>query len=469
METASTPAVLLLNLPPAALGGMNLLSFTTTARFRGIKNLPRGLHFIFTGATSGFSIRHGAWFFISPRTSTSNPSSALVARSPSAAPAPELHVYKWDARKEELVAEASAAELLRWRANLGSIWREGLTPYRQSAAKDADGNDGFEEKNDWVQLTDCITAETLNRILGPSWILTSASSAARDEDDIPGLSREESRIPQEKQLGFLPVDLKQTWRLGATGRERTEAAQDRSWALGELVDRFCHQRKWEEVLGELQFCFLMVLTLNNFSCLEQWKRLLELVFTSREAVNARPDFFVRAIALLRLQLTHCADVEGGLFDMSDEGGGFLKQVLMRFKKGLDQLPGGKKQDVMDELEDLEQFMQDTHGWQTEGSFARSGKIQLEDGEEVDMDVTNYDEADEEGEYAPQIVDLTPEQMRELGYTPPVTHSGNTQASTSALSKQGTSTLERQVLEQEEEESGDLYEDNEDPEDMDSRY
>ena len=72
-----------------------------------------------------------------------------------------------------------------------------------------------------------------------------------------------------------------------------------------------------DVLGELQFCFLMILTLNNYSCLEQWKRILELVFTSIEAIKRWPDFFVRFLSTLRLQLQHCQDVEGGLIDLSD--------------------------------------------------------------------------------------------------------------------------------------------------------
>ncbi|KAJ9632366.1 hypothetical protein H2203_000771 [Taxawa tesnikishii (nom. ined.)] len=351
-------------LNPSALGGIDLLSFTTTPRFQGIKNLPKGFHFVFTGSTASYSVRHGAWFYVSSNTSISGP--------------PELFIKKWDASKEELIAEADAAEILRWRANLGQIWRESLTPYRQTASKD--GEDVQQDKNDWVQLTDCISEPLLTRILGSTpghWALTSASCAERDMDDIPGLnSAATSRILAEKELGFLPVDLKQTWRAGATGRERTDAAQDRSWALGELAANCCAGGDWMEVLGELEFCFLMVLTLNNYSCLEQWKRVLELMFTCKAAVNERPQFYNRAVATLKMQLQHCQDVEGGL----------------------EQLPGNAKQDVMDEVEDLQDYLKETYGWQIEGGkFARTGMLELEDGEQVEMDVTAYDEDDEEGD------------------------------------------------------------------------
>lgn len=452
MDSPSTAAVLLLDLPPSALGGIDLLSFTTTPRFQGIKNLPSGFHFVFTSSTSSLSVRHGAWIEVN---------STGISTGP-----PDLFVKKWDVISEELVPETDAARILHWRANLGSIWREGLTPYRQSASKD---EAGVEEKDDWRQLTDCITASMLSRILSTDpnqWALTSASSAKRDMDDIPGLSAEESRILPEKELQFLPVDLRRTWREGATGRERTEAAQDRSWALSEIMSQYCSGNALE-VLGELQFCFLMILTLNNYSALEQWRRILSLVFTCKAAVNTNPDFFVRLIATLKLQLQHSFDADGGgLFDMSDDGAGFLKSLLIRFKRTLEQLPGSKKQDVMDELEDLQDYLQETHGWQMEGQFARSGLVQLEDGEEVEMDVNPNDEDDEEGEYAPQIVDLSPEQMKLLGIDQVVVNGNATPNLRERIRKDQVEAEESGIVHDEE---GGLYEDDGDIDEMDARY
>lgn len=411
--SSSTAAALLLNLPLQALGGIDLLSFTTTPKFQGIKDIPLGFHFLFTGSTSSLSVRHGSWINVKStgHGQTNRP--------------PDLFIKKWDAASESLLPETSTAQTLHWRANLGSIWRENLTPYRQSATDPSSSSTSAPkaefESNDWRQLTDCISDAMLIRILGPDpnhWTLTSASSAKVDIDDIPGISAAEGRSLDERELLFLPIDLKQTWRDGATGRERTEAAKDRSWYLVDLVSKHCESGGggWEEVLGEVEFCFLMVLTLNNYSCLEQWRRLLSLLFTCRDAVTRDPEFFVRFIATLRLQLQHCDDADGGgLFDLSDEGATFLKPLVVRFKKTLEELPGSGKQDVMDELEDLQDYLQDTHGWRfQQGLFTRSGLVTLEDGEEVDMDDLTHDEDDEWGEYAPQVVDLTPEQRLALG-------------------------------------------------------
>ena len=404
METASEPAVLLLDLPKSALAGIDLLSFTVTPRFRGIKCLPPGLHFVFTGSSTAFSVRHGIWF-------------RVLSKDPPEGQ--QLTILRWQRETELLATESNEAERLRWRANIGEFWRGGLTPFRQSSSKGVTETGESEEDNDWPQLTAYITDGLLARITqarSPTddLHLTSASSAQRDLDVIPGLSAEESNIHPEKALQFLPIDLQRTWREGATGRERTEAAQDRSWALNELIASHCSDSNTMDIIGELQFCFLMVLTLNNWSCLEQWKRLLTLIFTCKAACIRLPDLFIRALATLRLQLSHCKDAEGGLIDLADEGGSLLKSLLVRFRKGLESLPSLEVQDIIDELDDLEAYLREEHGWQFGGGFARTGVLELEDGEQVRMDTTAYDEDDELGEYAPQIVDLTPEQAKALG-------------------------------------------------------
>jgi A1 cistron-splicing factor AAR2 len=392
--TISGAAILLLDLPAAALGGVDLLSFTTTARFKGIRDIPPGLHFVFTSSTSSLSIRHGVWF----RVKDQSPSSV------------QLVVKKWDAQKEELQAVTDEAENLRWRANLGGIWRENLTPYRQNTTAEEPKTDSL----DWPRLTEHISDDTIARItdaMEDNWSLTSASTADRDQDNIPGLS-DSTPYQQERSLNFLPVELKKTWRPGATGRERTDGARDHSWALGELIQTHCAGDDMK-LLGELQFCFLMILTLNNYSCMEQWKRLLTLLFTSTRAVDERPNLYIRALACLKLQLQHSQDVEGGLFDLSDDGAGQLKHILRRFKKSLVDLEGKSKSEVVDELDELESYLQDEYGWNLDDNFVRRGMMTLEDGERVEVTMAGFEEEDESGEYAPTVVDLSEAQSNEV--------------------------------------------------------
>lgn len=404
MASSINSCVLLLDLPQNALAGIDLLSFTSSPRFKGIKNLPPGLHFIFAASDSALSVRHGAWFYVSPGTGS-----------------PQVFVKRWDEQNEDLVAETSQTEVLRWKANLGSIWKDGLTPYRQTVQEEDSGAEGGweEESQDWDELTSRVTQTLLSRICGLNpdhWSLTSASSGLLDLESIPGLETSRSTQHPEKELRFLPIDLRRTWRVGATGRERTEAAQDRSWFLGDLIENHSlagDKRGREfEVLGELQFAFLMVLTLNNNSCLEQWKRILVLLFTCRHAIKERFQLFIEVLRTLRVQLSHCIGMDD-LFDMNEIGGGFLRPLFGKFRKNLDDFDGKWKSDMVDELDELEDYLQKQFGWERGDSFVKRGMLDLEDGERVEMDMNDADEDDESGDYAPTIVELTPAQLEEL--------------------------------------------------------
>ena len=294
----------------------------------------------------------------------------------------------------------------------------------------------------------------------PLYTLTTASCAPEDRDDIPGLSTQDMRDGlfgyEEKDLGFLGIDLKRTWRDGAVGRERTEGARDRSWALGDVVGRNREQpytsdanaeekergtsmsregedgegeKQWgSQVLGEMEVCFLMVLTLSNYSCLEEWKRILTLVLTSRSLLTCQPAFFASFLSLLLLQLQHCDDVEGGLFEThsSSGDGNFLLELLKGFTRGLEEITSattpklrdadeeaheGVEQDtsVLDEVQEnmdsLTTWLRARWNWELSDSYVRRGMVELEDGERVELETSELEGEDERGEYAPVVVEL----------------------------------------------------------------
>ncbi|KAJ6103646.1 hypothetical protein N7486_003868 [Penicillium sp. IBT 16267x] len=459
-----SPTILLPQLPPKTLVGIDLITFTSTAKFHGIRDLPGGWHFLYTGTTESLSLRSGAWFYVGDINAIGygHNESALVPHKAKKDQnnGPEIYIWKWSADTESLTSlkddnDADCQEAMRLKANLGAIWQGGgLFRYRSrvsrsmvanaEATKDGEpaqleDDEESEEsgRKDWRRLTDRISPDILTRMVGnpnydvdghPRWMVTSASTANRDADHIPGLDPQkvgEDGVPetmgeQEREFGFLPIDLKHTWREGAIGRERTEAAQDRSWALGDLMDRFSRskhpvtgeivsdeERGEAHVLGELQFTFIMVLTMMNYSCLQQWKRLLELVLTSRAAIVDKEDFMSEFVALLLRQLKRCDDVEGGLFEMDgDEGGAFLRNLLKKFRRLVYQaVEEDKGSLVKKELAKLESWVKEEYDWElTHETVVKRGMIQLEDGEEVEIDMDDNDEDEETGEYAPMIVD-----------------------------------------------------------------
>ncbi|KAL9105873.1 MAG: hypothetical protein Q9227_009036 [Pyrenula ochraceoflavens] len=386
--------IILLDLPPKAFCGIDLLSFTSSPNFRGIKNIPAGFHFLFTGTDASLSIRQGRWVGF-------------------ANTEPSVLVFKWNATEECLIPVDNPEEVLRWKANLGSIWETGLMTYTQSA-EDSEASMG-----DWQSLTSRISGTTLDRVLGGNedgadhdkgWILTSVSSGPQDIERIPGLSQAESSIEGEKTLRFLEINMKQTWREGAVGRERTEAAQDKSWYLGHLMDSLAGDKSRHagalELLGELQFAFLMVLTLSNFSCLEQWKRVLCVLLDCESALREVENFFIAVVGTLKLQLQHCEDVEGGLFEIREDGAPFLKNLLSRFRKKVDRMTEqGEDAKLSRALKGLETFLHAQYGWDLDAPIMKRGLLELEDGEKVEMEMNGAEEEEESGEFAPVVVDL----------------------------------------------------------------
>ena len=105
---------------------------------------------------------------------------------------------------------------------------------------------------------------------------------------------------------------------------------------------------------------------------------------------------------------------------------------------------------------MEAYLRDEHGWfRNEAEVVRSGRVQLEDGDEVELDLRKEDEEDEDGDFAPTIVDLTPELAEQLGLPKGATGPGQNL-------KAIVSKAEQAANESDEEEEQDLQ-------DMDARY
>jgi A1 cistron-splicing factor AAR2 len=402
-----TTTLLFHGLPPNAFLGLDLLSLTASPNLHGIKALPAGHHFLYSSADAALSIRRGQWFFITGQVTE-----------------PQPRVWRWSTDEECLRPETEASALERVNADLGRMRERGLLDYTQPGS----GKDGGELVREWRELAGYVTDAMLDRVLRPGgegqgarergdaasgrfWSVSSVSSAPQDWDRIPGLSAVESVVEGEEELGFLPIDLKRTWREGAVGRERTDAVRDRSWYLGHLIELAVgaggdRSVGAAQLLGELQLCFLMVLTLANWSCLEQWKRILGVLLSCRQALLEVEDYFIVVVRLLKVQLKHCGDVEGGLFVFREEGAGWLKGLLAQFRRNVEEVfDSTSGEGLKVELKQLEEGLRDEYGWESGKDMLKRGLLELEDGERVDMDMDGADEEDETGEYAPVVVNL----------------------------------------------------------------
>lgn len=407
----SSSTIVLQGLPPKTFVGIDLLSFNSSPSFRGITHLPQGSHFIYTGTDASLSIRHGHWFHIDP--------------SPSVA-SPQTTTYHWNSEHEclEQVQDVEQKSLL---AAPNQLPRRGFISYIDiaDASRQQDENGRGSDigavgtVQQWTDLTSYVTQGLLDRLLLPPSSdpaahssphrISSVSSAPVDVEHIPGLSSSESQLDNETHLNFLPINLKRTWRDGAIGRERTESVLDMSWYLAHLMESLSpsKDRKFgaSQILGELQFCFVAVLTLANWSCLQQWKRLLGLLLGCRRAVGEIEAYFVEALRVLRHQMKCSEAAEGGLFEFKEEGSsGWLRSLLAGFKEGTKDVHG-EQGPIWEEIAKLEEYMKETYGWEVSGHVLKRGLLELEDGERVEMDMNEADEEDETGDYAPVVVDL----------------------------------------------------------------
>jgi A1 cistron-splicing factor AAR2 len=382
MSSTTGSTILIVGLPPGSLCGIDLLSFTSTSQFQGIKQVPAGLHFLYAAATTAHSLRHGIWIQVSGDSS-------------------ETILKKWDSGTEELV-DVQSGESAKLRQNIASIWSTGLSPFRWSASDDP--KDLKNAENDWKGLTSYVNIQAIERTLDGSHSVRSTSSAMEDIDDIPGLSTAETGTVITEELKFLPVNLEQTWRPGAFGRERTDAARDRSWALTDLIQNHLHSPPGVEILQELQITFVLILTLGNYSCFEQWKRVLTLCLTCSSRVKEYEPLFVQILKLLRLQLKHSDDVEGGMFDLSDQRNNLLSSLLKGFKRVVEDEDHKDCKDIRAALDSIETFVKKEFGWDLSDSYVRRGMIQLEDGEQVELELEDLEDLDERGEYAPVVVE-----------------------------------------------------------------
>jgi A1 cistron-splicing factor AAR2 len=408
----SSPTVVLQALPPKTFVGIDLFSFNSSPSFRGITTLPPGPHFIYTGTDASLSIRHGHWFHIEPPLSGSSP---------------QTLTFNWN-KDLECLEQVQHINQKGLRLDSDQPRGRGFISYSEIADasrqqhENGRGSDvgAVGTVQQWADLTSYVTRGVLDRLLStPSSSISavhasphrvsSVSSAAVDIEHIPGLSSSESQFDNETPLNLLPIDLKRTWRDGAIGRERTESVLDTSWYLSHLMDSLSanSDRKFGavQIIGELQFCFVAVLTLANWSCLQQWKRILGLLLGCRRAVGEIEGYFVEVLRVLRLQMEVCEVVEGGLFEFKEEGSsGWLRSLLGGFKDGVKEVYSGKEH-LWEEIARLEEFMKETYGWEVSGNVLKRGLLELEDGERVEMDMNGVDEEDETGDYAPVVVDI----------------------------------------------------------------
>ncbi|KAJ3371534.1 a1-alpha2 repression [Allomyces arbusculus] len=308
--------VVILGLPEQSEFGVDFASWETGPRFKGLKFVPPGLHFM----------------HYRPPAMTSRLRNEGVASASASAPdfrtgffhwfaESEILVCEWDTKNEDLKfdLELNQDQVQRIKLNI----REfdpflGTYPIKDGWAK-------------WQRQSKNITATQLDLILPrkpgttihPLTAMAESNlsdadlkaaearrttqggaSAAPMDVDQPVLAKSAvaAVTTQTPKIHFTDFDLKRSWDPSgsSSASEITRYSMDKSWLLLSVM-----KRPNVDLLGELQLAFLCLLVGQNFEGFEQWKKLMHLICRSVEAIDQIPEFFVKFMAVLRDQLAEC--------------------------------------------------------------------------------------------------------------------------------------------------------------------
>ncbi len=218
---------------------------------------------------------------------------------------------------------------------------------------------------------------------------------------------------KDEVLTFIFPKDTQTFSLQAIGRERTEQVMDTTAHVAAVIHDRCTFEDPDEVVGEIQFCYVTGMLLGNIACLEHWGHVVKIVFQAIQLTLAYPIFFKKFIKAVHAQLIYDnTGVDGSILDHDGSLGEDLKIILIKFKSRFNQLVLSQEvltddqQAVCQAFEEFESWLwKFRDGWDLRGHYVRSGMMQTEDGEFVDAETTDFEAEDERGEFAPVMVEL----------------------------------------------------------------
>ncbi|KAF3108894.1 hypothetical protein TWF706_001731 [Orbilia oligospora] len=363
-------SLILLDLPPSSFCAIDLASFTTAPRFRGIKNIPPGIHFCYFSPTSDPIDPSSTESRITDLDNPTLNSSSLHFRTGfffTASPSVPYIIKKWCSKTEALLSEPDipSIEIENIKKNLQEIYRGHLSPYEKLQVP--------EEKlfvwNALVSTTLSKSQPTLTRILGPDWSCESTRETKWEKEELDEAIRSKTEITgsrkmfgpekpadtesdsskERESLDYTQINLKRTWPLDAVGRERTVWARDRSWVLTDIFRTLSPkygERQSEgslatadstaeslsgnlpssgdtedgqaAMLAELSISFVLTVLLANYSSAVQFKHILEISLTAGEAIKSHTKFFVRLVGLIEDMLKAVRLVVGEKTESDDE-------------------------------------------------------------------------------------------------------------------------------------------------------
>ncbi|XP_078508217.1 protein AAR2 homolog [Lissotriton helveticus] len=286
--------LMILKMPEGTEFGIDYNSWQIGPKFRGVKMIPPGIHFIHYSSASHSS--PGA----------SGPRSGFFLNIKQR----DLLVLQWNPEIEEVdLTPAPEEETERMRADLQNL-DQFLGPYP------------YETLKKWISLTNMITESVMVKLQPESRHICAFAEVLPVEAMTHTKDREEQNLPRydtecksyQEGLARLPVMKqkagteiryteipKKMYPEGATPAEVTQHSMDLSYALVTLIEQQ-YASQPQGILGELQFAFVCFLIGNVYESFEHWKKLLNLLCRSEDAVRTHESMYNSLISVLYHQL-----------------------------------------------------------------------------------------------------------------------------------------------------------------------
>lgn len=393
--------VLILDLPEVFTIGYDSVSFTAK-HFGGVRDIPPGPHFFWIAHPNGLSARCGFWIL----------SSGVDT----------IHIVQWD-KFNEALTQPSRAEARIQAENLDTFHSK-LVPYPDPSSINKDRTSSSQLTSDkhlsmWKQLTGSISEELLTRVTGHrfDWMVHTGDRVHGSVLDTAELRLNKTmQIPmlQTQELNFTFDQRSKSYSTAQTGAERTQLATDSTEYIRSSMAHIGERVAADEIVGEFQFAFVVGVHLGNDACIQQWWHMLLKIFLRAYTLPvSHPGMASSFFRSLNAQLSYsCSWLDGSILDHADAPTRDLRLSLTVYKRRLDELlleknssASSEELDVATAFSGVEAMVTDKLDWDLRGDYLRRGNVMMEDGEQVELEVTDLEADDERGEWAPAVVDL----------------------------------------------------------------
>ncbi|KAJ2480867.1 hypothetical protein IWW56_002177 [Coemansia sp. RSA 2131] len=349
--------LVILGAPTGIEFGIDLDTWETGPLFKGLKMIPPGIHYI-----------HYRYF------------SLVVAK-------------RWCQETEDLVM-VDEEDTERIRLNIRDL-DKGLGAYQAG-----ENNKTYTQ---WQQLTCKITPKLLHEVLPPHGCFSSATGSAYEDEemaavlkklkqqapamaehgvtaaDMQSIIDEPTNCASSDRFSFTPINIRHSFPPRATPDELRRFSKDKSWLLRSILQ----SRTSADILGEFQLAFLVILVGQNFCGIEHWKRILHLVLGSADVLADARVVEAVVVPVLRCFMSQLRVCPHEFVASVLEQDNFVAEILQEFVLNVYESGGGLDPEIVRLRTVLKMF-----DWV------------LPEGQQLQ---TEADE--EEGEYAPQVVDL----------------------------------------------------------------